>query len=416
MQSPIRDEETARGRSSARKSGGGADKNGTNAPAHPDETLSPNELCEREGLDIRRVEYVESASEIEGQDHTLYLVSGTIEGRWFDSVTDVAIVGESGADAAVRTETRDWDFCVVGDADGFLLANLTFDQTADGAWFRVNAPGDGVTIRNIDTLGSGRRANPTPNEPLDEKSGPTYFIPATSEDATNKLVNVELTHDGVFPKQHFGDRESGLWTGRSHRGTIRVVDSLFRGVVNNPIYGSASPGSFEVVGCKFVDNGVTCGGRFAHGFFKDCIISFDHERSNMAHDDQPEHGVVGLASEAKKAGATGEAGPDILNTTIRMINVGSGGAAARAYDIYQPSDFGRIEDSEFHIEKGTGGYDADIEVEGGVETIKDCTFTGSNDEYASIVNTSGERVVLEGCKWAYPAPRRRSKGHPVDWR
>lgn len=390
---------------------------GGDAAVIPADPSNPKEYVERLGLSIDNVVTATSASEIAGDSNTLYLVDGTINGgRWFESIDDVAIMGKPGADATVRTDHRDYDFLVEDSANGFVIGNITADQRPDGGWFRVNAGGNSVHIHNIETLGSGRPANPQPNSPSPGgNGGPTYFIPARSSGAVNTFVNVDLTHHGVFPKIHWGNRPIGLWSGGGHKGTTRVVDSVFEGIPNNPIYGTASPGRYEVIGCQFRDNGVTVGGRFSHGYWRNCDISFDFHRANLQYDAQPNHGVVGCAAEQKKQGVTGDSGPDVINTNIHMVNVGKGGAGIRAYDIYRPSKLGRIEDTEVHIEKGTGGWDADIEIEGPVEKIVDTVFSGSNDEYYSIVNTSGQRVVMDNCKWDYPAPRERDKGDVV-WR
>lgn len=392
-------------------------RDGYSSPRPPQNgNVSPQQLVEQLGLDIRHVERATSASDIAPKDHTLYLLDGTIDsGRWFDSVTDVAIVGDPNGSATIRTDHRDYDFLSKDPSDGFVLANVTVDQRPGDGWFRMNVPGVGIHIHNIDVLGSGRRDNPRPNNPEAPNTGTTYYIPATEEDAVNTFVNVDVPHHGVFPKIHFGNRPMGIWSGAGHVGTIRIVDSLFEGIPNNAIYGSASPGRYEVIGTKFRDNGVTCGGRFSHGYWRNCDISFDYERANMLYDAQPNHAAIGLAAEQKKVGANGKPGPDVINTSIHMKNVGKGGVGIRAYDIYQPAKLGRIEDTEVHIEKGTGGYDADIEIEGDVEAIIDTVFSGSNDEYYSIVNTSGEEVIMDGCKFDYPAPRKRDKGDPVSW-
>lgn len=372
--------------------------------------------AEELGLEIRSVERVSSASEIRGKAHTMYLVSGDIDGTLlaFDSVTDVAIVGEPGTNPTIRTDNRGYDVVAENGADGFLLANLTVDQRAAGGWFRANVPGRNVHIRNITTRGNIRRANPQPDKYLGDIGGPTYYIPATSEGAMNTFVNVDMRLHGVFPRIHFGNRPMGLWTGSSHRGTIRVENCVFEGIPNNSIYGTSSPGRFEVVNTTFRDNGVTCGGRFSHGYWRECDISFNYRRANLKYDAQPQHAVIGMATEQKKDAVTGDPGPDILDTSITLTNVAKGGAGIRAYDIWKPAKLGRIEDTDIHIMNGTGGYDADIEIEGEVESLKNLTLTGTNDQYASIVNTSGEHVEMQGCTWDYPGGRARDFGD-VAW-
>lgn len=351
-------------------------------------------------------------------DNTCYLVDGILEMDGYHELYDIkniAVVGTSdGARLVIPEDYRQYAL-IVRSGEGLIWSGVDIDQRKPGAMGQMYVSvRTGAVFQHFKHLGSGAPENPNPDERA-IRSGAIFYLPATSESGVNVVRDWEIVFEGTFPNTHYGNRAMGFWSGPAHRGTIRLVDSYIESVPNNAIYGAASPGSYEVENTTFRDNGVTCGGRFAHGEWRGCDIEFDFSETTLGNPRTDGHAVVGLASEAKKAGATGEPGPDIIDCSVRMVNSPKGGAGIRAYDIYKPAKLGRIEDTEVHIGHGTGDYDADIEVEGPVEAIKNCVFSGSNDEYYSIVNTSGETVVMDGCEWSYPDGRGRDRGN-VDWR
>jgi len=389
------------------------------AEATDEQAPKAKRIAEAHGLTVEHVVDVERTSEIDGAANTVYDVAGplTHDGRIdIGGTDDTAIVGTTDdARLVIPAKNREYDLRV-GGGIGFLWWGVDLDQREPGAWGRLHGACAGsATFKNFETLGSGRRANPDPSSRLDDKSGAFLYAPATDENGTNYVVNVENDHAGVFDDRHFGDRPIGLWLGGEHEGTLCVRDCVLTGFPNNAIYASAAPGPVEVERCDLSNNGVT-NGRIAHGHFKHCAVEVDCEDSPMDNPDAPDHATVGLAAEQKNAGANGKPGPDVIDCLVMMANVGKGGTGLRAYDIHQPADWGVIEGTDIHIGSGAGDYAADIELRGDVEAIRDCGFSGSNDQHASILNRSGQPVTVEGGTWDYPDGRGRDKGDEVGWR
>lgn len=384
----------------------GSGSSGSESPAR--------ELARRIGLDIRRVEHVDSAGKIRGRDNTLYVATDDIGKIDVGRVHDTAIVGQDGADVSLTIDRRDRSWDVLAEGSNFVFANIDLDQRKPGAWGRVHAHGDGMWVRNLQTIGKARPANPDPSRPIQVTSGPTWSLVAPSPNAVNGLVNVTDKHGGVLADRHFGDRPMGMWYGASHKGTVRIVNSELSEYPNNGLYATAAPGSIEAIDSRFWNNGVTAG-RFSHGFWKRCDIGYDHENSGLGNADAENHGTVGIGVEQKKDGVTGESGPDIIDCTVRMKNVAKGGAGIRAYDIYKPAKIGDILRTDIHIERGCGDYAADMEIAGKVGEIKACELSGSNRQFASVHNTSGRTVTLDNTEWSYGGGRNRSKAGRVRW-
>lgn len=387
---------------------------GSKGPSSPTPPTTLVEKYRKLGYDIETISKLSDITD----NHTCYRADGPISMSGYheiQQIRDTAVVGVTDDARLVIPEDHRQYALIIRGGRNFRWSGVDIDQRKPGAMGRMYATlKDGAVFENFEHVGPGTPKNPNPSKRA-IRSGALFYIPATTESGTNTVRNWRVVFEGVFPDKHFGNRAFGFWTGASHEGTIRIVNSHIESVPNNAIYGAASPGRYEVENCTFRDNGVTCGGRFAHGEWRGCDIEFDSSETTLRNTDTTGHAVVGLASEAKKWGATGAPGPDIINCNVRMVDSPKGGTAARAYNIYQPSDFGRILDSEFHVGKGTGGWDADIEIEGRVGEISDCVFSGTNRQYASIVNTSGRHVQMKDCKWDYPEGRKKDKG-PVSWR
>lgn len=374
-------------------------------------------IARQNGVKVDRVVHVDRTSDIDGKRNVVYAVEGRLD---YDGPVDingtdhVAIVGKNNAHLKIPRKNRDWDV-LGGGSNHFLWANIDFDQSASGAWGRFNAPGDGIVLRDTEWIGSGRSANPNPDDPVGYKTGPGVSMPATSSGAVNIQENVVNIQRDVLANKHFGDRAIGQWYGGSHKGTLRMINCEYSGWANNALYASASPGNFEIEGGRYRDNGVSAL-RIPHGHIKNVLVEHDATRDILGNANTPGHASVGVASEVKKAGNNGKPGPDLINVTVRMMSVGKGGTAARAYDIHNNADWGTIKNCDFHVERGTGDWAADIEIRGDVKAIKNCKFNGSQNRHHSIDNRSGDRVVVENSSWGYPSGRSRSGGDPVDWR
>lgn len=400
---------------SGAQSGGVTQPKTPNTPQQPPSGggQSAREKYRDLGYAIRKANRLSDITE----DNTCYLVDGALEMDGFHELHDIkniAVVGTSDDARLVIPENYRQYALIVRSGEGFVWSGVDIDQRKPDAMGRMYvAVSDGAVFQHGKHIGSGAPENPHPDERA-IRSGAIFYLPATAESGVNTVRDWEIVFEGTFPDIHYGNRAMGFWSGPQHRGTIRVLDSYFESIPNNSIYGAASSGSYEVENCTFRDNGVTCGGRFAHGEWRGCDIEFDFSETTLGNPRTDGHAVVGIAAEQKKEGANGDPGPDVIDCNIRMVNSPKGGAGIRAYDIYQPSKLGRIVDTEVHIGEDTGGYDADIEVEGPAEEIRNCTFSGSNPRYASIVNTSGTHVTMQNCDWDYPSSRKRDKGD-VEW-
>lgn len=395
--------------------GGGSSADKPRGPDGQNGVAQAKQLARSHGIDVKQVKRVESTSELDGADHTLNYAPDGLD--WdgpadLGSVSNVAVIG----DGELRVPAGRRAYSVIAQGHDFLWAGIDLNQEAPGAWGRVRAPGARMQVRDITFVGRGRRANPDPSSGLPGgTAGAAIYMPAKSPDATNTIEGVTMVHGGVLADQHFGDRPTGVFLAGRHRGTLRIIDTEISSVPNNAIYATAAPGRVEIEGCTFEDNGVMCGGRIAHGYWKNCQIEYDASRDGLDNADAPEHGVSALGSEQKKDGANGKPGPDVINCSVTVTNVGKGGTGLRAYDIHRDAKWGVIRDTDIHIEDGAGDWAADIELRGVVESIRNCEFSGSKDSYHSIDNRSGRRVVTSGCDWDYPSGRGRSKGDPIDW-
>lgn len=380
---------------------------GTDSHAATD-TLSPRERAERAGLDIRHVEHPTSTADITGRPHTCYVVDGALD---YDGpadlghVKDVAIIGTDGATLPIPAGNRGYD--IRADGERFYLS-LDFDQRAPGAWGRFWTSGGHMIADNMTFIGSGRRANPTPGQPLGDTAGPAMYMPATSDGAVNYMHNVTNVHGGVLPDEHFGDRPSGMWYGRSHTGALRITDSEISEFPNNGIYASASPGVFEIETTTFDTNGVSAV-RLPHGFMANCHVVYNSADTGLRNADTPNHASLGIAIEQKKAGVTSAPAPGIYNCTVELLNVPKTRGAIATYDIYRPAEIGTIANCEITVDRGAGRDTAHIYISGSCERIERCLLDGSADRGASVVNL-GPPIEVSGNEFDAPAGRENYRG------
>lgn len=371
------------------------------------------QVCRRNGVDVTSVEQITATSEIT-DDKTAYVVNGTLQwdGRIVEELSNVAVVGRQNAVVTLPEGLRTPVVDVSG--ENFVWSGIDFDQRTRNAWARFYARGRNMTLEDCRTIGSGGRANPDDGREYPVRSGSAYYLPAPKGE-TNTIRGFTDIHGGEFPSEHWGNRPMGIWLGPQHEGTLKVLDTHIEEFGNNGIYASNTPGRVEVGHSRFWNNGVNQI-RIAHGHVHDCSVGFDYENTGLAFAKQARHAASGIAAEQKKAGVNGKPGPDVRRTTVSMKNVGKGGHGLRAYDIHTAADWGTIEDVGVHIGNEEMGIAADLWVTGDIESVKDCVFSGDAERFVSVLNQSGEPLVLQNVEWEYPRSRRRSKGDPVEWR
>ncbi|EMA47987.1 Kelch repeat-containing protein [Halococcus saccharolyticus] len=374
--------------------GGGTGPTETLPSTNPDAT--PEERASQAGFDIQNTVTASSTGDIGGASNTLYVVEGELS--WdgqinIGNASDVAICGTGDASVPIPAGYRDYAVTVSG-GSGFMWSGIDMDQTASGAWGRLNVnTSDRGFLEYFQTLGSGRRANPDPSASLGAKSGPMISMPATSSGGANRIKNVGSVHAGVMANDHEGDRPIGVFLADDHEGTLNIVDSVFDSFPNNGLYATNTSGSVVATGTTFRNNGVS-NGRIAHGRFENCTAAFDYENTELTNADAGAHGVQGFAVEDKGKGS----GVTITGCTVELANVAKcgGGIDVRSGVLHA------IKNTEVHM--GNVGGAPDIIVDGRCEQIQSTALSGSASSGTAVIN-NGPQMAVADVSIDYPSGR-----------
>lgn len=192
------------------------------------------------------------------------------------SLDKLGIVGEG--DVTIRPpegfggEKGSEKFLLDGvDFSQLLVKNLTVDlgpasnDTSAGVRFRVSGKG---LVENMEYVGRAYRP---------DHEGIAWVAEAATEDAVFAIRNCRSKTSGSLGK--YGGGRCGIWAGRSHRGTLRVVNCDIRECGNNAMYTSRCPGDVQVEDSYFENNnvaGVRISGEGSYA--RNCEVLLDVDR------------------------------------------------------------------------------------------------------------------------------------------
>lgn len=385
-----------------------ADSGGSPTP-HPS-NHSIKRRVERFGLDIQHIEWPTAVSDITSRSHTLYIVEQPLAhdtNLVLNGAQDIAIVGTGEGVLPIPETDRDYDINVDGASFYF---DLDIDQTARGAWGRINVTLSDTGYISCTKTGDGRHPDAGPDS-YPGGAGVGLYPCATTSDAEIIVQGYHDEHNGVIGNHHMRPpRPIGIWLGQGHNGITYIENSHVEGYPNNGLYASAIAGTVIATNSTFAHNGVS-NGRIARGAFINCLSKYDADEANTGNSYVETHATQGLASEAKKAGRGGEVA--IENCRVEMGRVGKCGGGI---DVRAGHGFGRIthiKNTEVHISDAARQGDEatqDIMVDGTCELITGCRLSGSAASGVSIWNNGPKPIQLRGTVIDYPAGRRETRG------
>ena len=369
-------------------------------------------IAEKRGINVDRVKHVSKTSEIDFENGVIYSADGPIEHDGTINVGHARNTGLVGVtdDARLIIPRGNWDYDIfIRDGENLIYSGVDFDQRrGGGARGRLWLAGDNVHVEHLETLGLTPEPGYDPDDPAGhDMAGPTFYLPATGENADTYLRNVRVVNGGVMQSEHWGMGPIGVWMATEHTGTLHVDGFEHVDCPSDSIYITNTTGSVIVDNSSF-ENCCTAAIRIAKGEIRNCEVSFDYDDTRLENADNPGNANVGIMIEAKQ----GESGVSIEDTTVEMRNVASCSSAIVCRNMTTPGRITRIENCETSVSDNADDAADVMAMDSGarVDRVVDTEMSGTATGGESVANYGAGTISLSNVDIDYPRGRKRSRG------
>lgn len=341
-----------------------------------------------------------------------YLLEGDSNGSMrITDAENVAFVGEDGATLKAPPNVNGSWF-LVDQSRNVAFENIDVDVTANNAaptlQFSVST---GLSVRDVEVIGRGTRDGSRPGTSGNVPVGNAFMPSVRSSNGHGVIENVVAKTGGRIGTYNQGKGRVGVFVGREHRGTLRIVNSRLEEFPNNGIYGSRTTGVVQVVGGKYENNDISQVRIGSEGsYVRGATIRVDASRVRSPNARADFLNSRGIRIEA---GPIQTAGAKVQNCdiTIRDVPRSNGGiAVGKAGGRFTIADSRiRIHDDRMraiNVKPPTGGvHPAPPEPHGG--EIKRVRISGGANGDAAIKIVDRPKTIVRDCVIEQTGERRQ---------